>query len=708
MSKINLTVVANGTIIGQHNLQTAKNQTLRIMAEPNAEYHFAHNSADMVQLPSRRVGDDLHLSFGSEREKTEVILEGVYYQPYDAAQPLGYINGKPIYLTADMSPLSQSSGFSAIENIGTTEKISTAEIAGSATTVSTEATTTTPSLLSDSSLKYLLYTFGAVAAGASVFLLANRGGSDGNSSDSQHSSPSSNQNNNNADGTNSESRPHFRSPLNNAENNTHSDAVPNKENSDNNSAGLSNPLPHSPTVPPISGGKQSGLNLDIARHFYTIEDIKGFIDTISRAGGTFLHLHFSDDQNYAFESDILGQTTKNAVRNADGTYTNPATGKQFLSKAQLAEIVNYAQSKSVELIPELDMPAHMGGVFSLLRHNSQYGQGFINTIKIPWTAANTHQIDVTKPEAVNLVKSLVNEVSGIFGQSSRHFHLGADEFEGGNQTNLQVVDFLNAMADMLVQKGLTARIYNDGIHKANFERLNHNIEVTYWGYEDNHLNSLRISMPELLNAGFKVLNYNNTYLYYIPEEKQFASEHQSDYEAQTMLREWSLGVWGSNKNVVVADTGNLIGAALSIWGEHAGALSGSSIQKYSETYLENMIKIVNGTPTNAFDANGNFILSHNSYLDMSRVSGGEVLDIGANGQQTLYLLQENSLVSRNPISVYVRGLNNDKIVLDAKWQASGETQVIAYGNDQVTYQAYKYLGHTLWVDKDLTSSTPIL
>ena len=45
--------------------------------------------------------------------------------------------------------------------------------------------------------------------------------------------------------------------------------------------------------------KESGLMLDIARHFYPPEVIKSFIDTISQSGGTFLHLHFSDHENYA-------------------------------------------------------------------------------------------------------------------------------------------------------------------------------------------------------------------------------------------------------------------------------------------------------------------------------------------------------------------------------------------------------------------------
>ena len=45
--------------------------------------------------------------------------------------------------------------------------------------------------------------------------------------------------------------------------------------------------------------KESGLMLDTSRRFYSVAVIKRFIDTLSASGGTFLHLHFSDNENYS-------------------------------------------------------------------------------------------------------------------------------------------------------------------------------------------------------------------------------------------------------------------------------------------------------------------------------------------------------------------------------------------------------------------------
>ncbi|KYK90660.1 hypothetical protein SA3733_10445, partial [Aggregatibacter actinomycetemcomitans serotype d str. SA3733] len=114
--------------------------------------------------------------------------------------------------------------------------------------------------------------------------------------------------------------------------------------------------------PQKTSTKQTGLMLDIARHFYSPEVIKSFIDTISLSGGNFLHLHFSDHENYAIESHLLNQRAENAVQGKDGIYINPYTGKPFLNYRQLDDIKAYAKAKGIELIPELDSPNHMTAI----------------------------------------------------------------------------------------------------------------------------------------------------------------------------------------------------------------------------------------------------------------------------------------------------------------------------------------------------------
>ncbi|SJZ61439.1 Glycosyl hydrolase family 20, catalytic domain [Pilibacter termitis] len=89
---------------------------------------------------------------------------------------------------------------------------------------------------------------------------------------------------------------------------------------------------------------ENGVMLDIARKFYSPDVIKQYIDLLSGKEHSFLQLHISDDENFAVESELLGQMVENATF-LNGVYKNIATGKSFLSKEQLRELVSYAKEK---------------------------------------------------------------------------------------------------------------------------------------------------------------------------------------------------------------------------------------------------------------------------------------------------------------------------------------------------------------------------
>ncbi|WP_289623084.1 family 20 glycosylhydrolase [Neisseria montereyensis] len=339
--------------------------------------------------------------------------------------------------------------------------------------------------------------------------------------------------------------------------------------------------------------KESGLMLDTARHFYSVNVIKNFIDTLAASGGSFLHLHFSDHENYALESDLLGQKAENATRRKDGVYINPQTGKPFLSYRQLKELARYAQSKNIELIPEVGSPNHMDGIFQLM--TNKYGQGYVDSLK---SAQVDDEIDINKPESIEFMKKLMAEVADVFGSQSKHFHMGGDEFGYSEENNQEFIDYINKLAAYLEQKGLTPRMWNDGLITKTVDGLDHNIQITYWSYDGDTENraaaarrrQMRASMPDLINKGFTVLNYNSYYLYLVPKEGDNFG-HQADFAGKDIEKRWNLGVWdGENLNNAVRNTDNILGAALAIWGEDAGRLSDKSIQEHSSGTLKAVIR----------------------------------------------------------------------------------------------------------------------
>ena len=97
-----------------------------------------------------------------------------------------------------------------------------------------------------------------------------------------------------------------------------------------------------------------GSMLDVARHFFTVADIKHYIDLISLYKINRLHLHLSDDQGWRIQIDSWPNLTAIGSRNAVGG----ARGG-FYTKQEYAEIIDYAADHFITVIPEIDMPGHI-------------------------------------------------------------------------------------------------------------------------------------------------------------------------------------------------------------------------------------------------------------------------------------------------------------------------------------------------------------
>lgn len=481
---------------------------------------------------------------------------------------------------------------------------------------------------------------------------------------------------------------------------------------------------HPPTPTPTP--KESGLNLDIARHFYTPKAIKLFIDNLAEAGGTFLHLHLSDNENFAIESAFLGQTTANATRRADGTWINNNTQKPFLSQEELTDIVRYANAKGIKIVPEFGVPAHINSALDL--YELKYGKAQADKIRTDYADdqldfKSKDGTDTLNPDSLNFVKAMIDEMAHTF-KGAGHFHLGGDEFGGSHSDKPLYYQFVNALSDHLSTHGLTARIWNDGLHKGTFDTLNDNIQITYWNRgHDKGEADIRASLPEIIKAGHQVLNYNGEFLYHLPEAHHDSSKSQSDFEMYERLANWDLSRWDGKHQSTGSDSvkaSDLLGGAMSIWGEKAGDLSGESIAHFTKNQLKAIIGIINAENNPASPEalalkqlgrelkDGNYQnLSHDSYLDVGQAKSGGLLDVGALGQQTIHLLNTQALTDKDRFEFFIQGDSTDRLALSDHWQATTQTQTRQNPNhapDVVTYRAYQSGDDTLWVDSDLSVS----
>jgi len=96
-----------------------------------------------------------------------------------------------------------------------------------------------------------------------------------------------------------------------------------------------------------------GAMLDVARHFFGVEDIKRYIDLIAHYKMNTLHLHLTDDQGWRIEIKSWPQLTEIGGRTQVG-----GGGGGYYTQEQYKEIVEYARSRYVAIVPEIDTPGH--------------------------------------------------------------------------------------------------------------------------------------------------------------------------------------------------------------------------------------------------------------------------------------------------------------------------------------------------------------
>ena len=96
-----------------------------------------------------------------------------------------------------------------------------------------------------------------------------------------------------------------------------------------------------------------GAMLDVARHFFSVEDVKRYIDLISMYKINVLHLHLSDDQGWRIE---IKSWPNLAIHGGSIEVGGGQSG--YYTQEQYKDIVAYAASRFITIVPEIDMPGH--------------------------------------------------------------------------------------------------------------------------------------------------------------------------------------------------------------------------------------------------------------------------------------------------------------------------------------------------------------
>lgn len=162
-----------------------------------------------------------------------------------------------------------------------------------------------------------------------------------------------------------------------------------------------------------------GMMLDVGRHYFPKDFIKRYIDLISFYKFSVLHWHLTDDQGWRIEikkypklTEIGGWRTEN-----DGTKYGG-----FYKQEEIREIVAYAQSRGVTIVPEIEMPGHSSAALAAYPELSCTGGPF--TVPIGWGVFDDVYC-AGKDATFTFLQDVLTEVIDLFPSS--FIHIGGDE-----------------------------------------------------------------------------------------------------------------------------------------------------------------------------------------------------------------------------------------------------------------------------------------
>ncbi|MBW9203484.1 beta-hexosaminidase [Bacteroidales bacterium SW292] len=180
-----------------------------------------------------------------------------------------------------------------------------------------------------------------------------------------------------------------------------------------------------------------GYMLDVARYFLPKEDVIRMIDCIAMLKINRLHLHLSDDNGWRLEIKKYPRLTEVGAWRVDRpgkTFPerrNPKPGEPtpiggFYTQEDMKEIIRYAAERQIEVIPEIDIPAHSNAALAAYpEYACPVVKDFIGVL--PGLGGNNSEIIFCagNDKTYTFLQDILDEVMSLF--PSRYVNLGGDE-----------------------------------------------------------------------------------------------------------------------------------------------------------------------------------------------------------------------------------------------------------------------------------------
>ena len=279
--------------------------------------------------------------------------------------------------------------------------------------------------------------------------------------------------------------------------------------------------------------KNKVISIDAGRKYFTLDQLKRIVDKASELGYSDVHLLLGNDGLRFLLDDMTitanGKTyasddVKKAIIEGTKAYYDDPNGTA-LTQAEVTELIEYAKSKGIGLIPAINSPGHMDAMLVAMEKLG------IKNPQAHFDKVSKTTMDLRNEEAMNFVKALIGKYMDFFAGKTKIFNFGTDEY-ANDATSAQgwyylkwyqlygkFAEYANTLAAMAKERGLQPMAFNDGFYYEDKDDVQFDKDVLisywskgWWGYN--------LASPQYLaSKGYKFLNTNGDWYYVLGNHK---------------------------------------------------------------------------------------------------------------------------------------------------------------------------------------------